>query len=62
MDEYVFEKYSGKWLFRDHQKEQIKKWVKQLEYFYFFRAWEKLKNTNAVYRNAVIQNYMSNLV
>ena len=33
------QKFQDKWLFQRHSKEELKKWVKQLRYFYFLRAW-----------------------
>jgi hypothetical protein len=33
------EKFSDEWLFLKHSKSEIRKWSKDLKYFYFVRAW-----------------------
>jgi len=38
------EKFRDEWLFQDHSVHEIKNWVKQLNYFYFVRAWGGMNN------------------
>lgn len=38
------EKFRDEWLFQDHSAQEIKNWVKQLNYFYFVRAWGGMNN------------------
>ena len=33
------EKFSDKWLFQNHSKNEIMSWIQNLKYFNFFRAW-----------------------
>lgn len=33
------DKLSNEWLFQDHSKETIRRWLSQLHCFYFIRAW-----------------------
>ena len=38
------EKFRDEWLFQEHTIHEIKNWIKQLNYFYFIRAWGGMNN------------------
>ena len=56
------EKFQDKWLFQRHSKDEVKKWVKQLRYFYFERAWAGHNNDNYRFVASFRYNFKEDLL
>lgn len=50
----IIDKLSDEWLFQDHSKETIKRWLSELKCFYFIRAWGGHANDGDCFKTQLI--------